>query len=116
MRDRARLPEPPAPLAPAPDRHPDGPGLQARSAQRIEQVARQGSHIASMIVDCPKKSHYCAACRLRDSNALTDFDLVFGALYFFKSSFPLIECDDGIGQSNKYEGARIADAPSKPIV
>ena len=27
----------------APDRHPDGPGLQARSAQRIEQVARKGS-------------------------------------------------------------------------
>ena len=27
----------------APDRHPDGPGLQAWSAQRIEQVARQGS-------------------------------------------------------------------------
>ena len=32
MRDRARPPEAPAPLAPAPDRHPNGPGLQARSA------------------------------------------------------------------------------------
>lgn len=32
MRDRARPPETPAPLAPAPDRHPNGPGLQARSA------------------------------------------------------------------------------------
>lgn len=32
MRDRARPPETPAPLAPAPDRHPDGTGLQARSA------------------------------------------------------------------------------------
>ncbi len=28
----------------APDRHPDGPGRQARSAQRIEQVARRAAH------------------------------------------------------------------------
>ncbi len=41
MRDRARPPKTPALLASAPDRHPDGPGLQARSAQRIEQVARR---------------------------------------------------------------------------
>jgi hypothetical protein len=27
----------------APDRHPDGPGLQARSAQRIERVARRAA-------------------------------------------------------------------------
>jgi hypothetical protein len=27
----------------APDRHPDGPGLQARSAKRIEQVARRAA-------------------------------------------------------------------------
>jgi hypothetical protein len=52
----------PAPLAPAPDRHPDGPGLQARSAQRIEQVARQGSGIAATPPNisererCPRRS------------------------------------------------------------
>lgn len=40
MRDRARPSGTPAPLAPAPDRHPNGPGRQARSAQRIEQAAR----------------------------------------------------------------------------
>jgi len=43
MRDRALPPETPALLAPAPDRHPNGPGLQAWSAQRIEQVARRAA-------------------------------------------------------------------------
>ena len=43
VRDRARPSEAPAQLATAPDRHPDGPGLQARSAKRIEQVARRAA-------------------------------------------------------------------------
>ncbi len=42
-RDRARLPETPAHSISAPDRHPDGPGLQARPAKRIEQVARRAA-------------------------------------------------------------------------
>ena len=42
-RDRARPPETPAQLPTAPDRHPNGPGLQARSAKRIEQVARRAA-------------------------------------------------------------------------
>ena len=44
-RDRARLPDTPAQLEAAPDRHPDGPGLQARSAQRIERVARRVARV-----------------------------------------------------------------------
>ena len=42
-RDRARPSETLAQLETAPDRHPDGPGLQARSAQRIERVARRAA-------------------------------------------------------------------------
>ena len=42
-RDRARPSEISAQLETAPDRHPDGPGLQARSAQRIERVARKAA-------------------------------------------------------------------------
>ena len=42
-RDRARPHNLPLNSKTAPDRHPHGPGLQARSAQRIEQVARKGS-------------------------------------------------------------------------
>ena len=42
-RDRARPPETPAQLPSAPDRHPDGPGLQARSVQLIERAALQFS-------------------------------------------------------------------------
>jgi hypothetical protein len=42
-RDRARPRTFPLINSPAPDRHPDGPGLQARSAQRTERVARRAA-------------------------------------------------------------------------
>lgn len=47
-RDRARHLKTPAPLTPAPDRHPDGPGLEARSAQRTERVARRAARSCSL--------------------------------------------------------------------
>lgn len=42
-RDRARPSKTPAQPETAPDRHPDGPGLKARSAQRIERVAQRAA-------------------------------------------------------------------------
>ena len=71
-RDRAR-PQPfPLIIPPAPDRHPDGPGLQARSAQRTERVARRAARsgtpesnlplVPRRVIEC-KNIHRTYACQ-----------------------------------------------------
>jgi hypothetical protein len=68
--DRARPPESPAQSEAAPDRHPNGPGLQARSAQRIEQVARKGSPPTRSAV-CKDESVLCKR-NLRDEQNINN--------------------------------------------
>jgi hypothetical protein len=47
---------------PAPDRHPDGPGLQARSAQRTERVARRAAQSGTRESTLPVVPRHAIEC------------------------------------------------------